>query len=119
MANLTERVITITAEKMAENDQDDAVGSCRDQRSALRAPCVVCDRTMPVTKTGVVRVHGPLGNRCTGSGMPPSLSASINTSPPPTLPFSAAIQMPPVPRGSSPSSLSESLLPLFRATSSA
>ena len=55
--------------KMAENDQDDAVGSCRDQRSALRAPCVVCDRTMPVTKAGVVRVHGPLGNRCTGSGM--------------------------------------------------
>ena len=104
---------------MAENDQDDAVGSCRDQRSALRAPCVVCDRTMPVTKAGVVRVHGPLGNRCTGSGMPSSLSASINTSPPPALPSSAAIQMPPVPRGSSPSSLSESLLPLFRATSSA
>ena len=102
-----------------ENDQDDAVGICGDQRSALRALCVVCGRTMPVTKVGVVRVHGPLVNRCTGSGMPPSLSASINTSPPPALPSSAAGRMSPVPRTSSPSSLSELLLPLFRASSSA
>ena len=108
---------------MAENDQDDGVGICRDQRSALRALCVVCGRTMPVTKVGVVCVlgvgRGSLVNRCTGSGMPPSLSASISTSPPTALPSSAAGRMSPVLRTSSPSSLSELLLPLFRASSSA
>ena len=111
--------MTQTRMTQTENDQDDAVGICGDQRSALHALCVVCGRTMPVTKVGVVRVHGPLVNRCTGSGMPPSLSASINTSPPPALPSSAAGRMSPVPRTSSPSSLSELLLPLFRASSSA
>ena len=86
--------MTQTRMTQTENDQDDAVGICGDQRSALRALCVVCGRTMPVTKVGVVRVHGPLVNRCTGSGMPPSLSASINTSPPPALPSSAAGRAP-------------------------
>ena len=72
-----------------------------------------------MTKVGVVRVHGPFVNRCTGSGMPPSLSASINTSPPPVLPSSAAGRMSPMPRTSSPSFLSELLLPIFQASSSA
>ena len=36
-----------------------------------RAPCAVCKRLMPVTRTGLIRVHGPLDNRCDGSRVPP------------------------------------------------
>ena len=39
------------------------------QVSASRASCPVCSRSMPLTKTGALRVHGPLSNRCAGSGM--------------------------------------------------
>ena len=31
-----------------------------------RALCSVCSRCMPVTGAGVLRVHGPLSNRCAG-----------------------------------------------------
>ena len=37
--------------------------------SVSRSVCLVCCRSMPVTKAGLLRVHGPLGNRCAGSGM--------------------------------------------------
>ena len=37
-----------------------------------RAVCPVCCRSMPLTKAGLLRVHGPLSNRCEGSGMSPS-----------------------------------------------
>ena len=39
------------------------------QVSASYASCPVCSRSMPLTKTGALRVHGPLSNRCAGSGM--------------------------------------------------
>ena len=32
-----------------------------------REPCSVCLRPMPLRKDGAVRVHGPVGNRCSGS----------------------------------------------------
>ena len=35
------------------------------------APCAVCKRLMPVMRTGLIRVHGPLDNRCGGSRVPP------------------------------------------------
>ena len=42
------------------------------QSVSSRVPCPVCCRSMPVTRAGVMRVHGPLSNRCAGSGMSPS-----------------------------------------------
>ena len=39
------------------------------QVRASRAVCPVCSRSMPLTKTGAIRIHGPFSNRCTGSGM--------------------------------------------------
>ena len=42
-----------------------------------RATCPVCGRSMPVTKAGVFRIHGPLSNRCEGSGMLPSAPISV------------------------------------------
>ena len=46
--------------------------------------CSVCCRSMPVTKAGLLRVNGPLGNRCAGSGMstfsPAGASASAGAS---------------------------------------
>ena len=53
--------------------------------STSRSLCVVCGRSMPLTKARVFRVHGPLNNRCMGSGMSPSsLTAEVS------LPVSAA-----------------------------
>ena len=40
--------------------------------SSSRASCPVCSRCMAVTRAGVLRVHGPLSNRCEGSGISPS-----------------------------------------------
>ena len=37
--------------------------------SSSRVGCSVCSRFMSVTRTGLLRVHGPLGNRCACSGM--------------------------------------------------
>ena len=34
--------------------------------SVSRSVCLACCRSMPVTKAGLLRVHGPLGNRCAG-----------------------------------------------------
>ena len=59
--------------------------------AVLRALCVVCGRCMPVTLAGVIRVHGSLSNWCTGSGMPPSLIATTNTSTPHALPSSSGM----------------------------
>ena len=40
--------------------------------STIRAPCSVCRRIMPVTRAGLVCVHGPVGHRCSGSRIPPA-----------------------------------------------
>ena len=55
-----------------------------------RAACPVCCRFMPVTKARLLRVHGPLSNRCKGSGMSPSLSPSTHPPHPLSLPSSTA-----------------------------
>ena len=48
-----------------------AVRECARARqpTTVRAPCPVCSRSMPVTRVGALRIHGPLSNRCKGSGM--------------------------------------------------
>ena len=46
--------------------------------SSSRALCPMYHRSMPVTKVGQMRVHGPLGNRCGGSGMSPSSTVPAN-----------------------------------------
>ena len=48
------------------------------QPSSSRAICPVCSCSMPLTKAGLFRVHGPLSNRCEGSGI--SLSSRSATS---------------------------------------
>ena len=53
--------------------------------STSRSLCVVCGRSMPLTKARVFRVHGPLNNRCMGSGMSPSSLTAEDS-----LPLSAA-----------------------------
>ena len=70
---------------------------------ADRAACLVCTRSMPLTKAGPIRIHGPLSNRCTGSGIwlvPQVLDDNCSTEPltppiaddsPPELIFSADI----------------------------
>ena len=41
---------------------------------SFRVPCSVCRRIMPVTTAGLVRVHGPVSNRCPGSRNPPTVT---------------------------------------------
>ena len=73
---------------------------------------------MPVTRAGVLRVHGPLSNRCAGSGMGPSsassAAATVTTATTTTLTTDANGQGPTLVPGPFPS---ESLLQLFRRTS--
>ena len=97
-----------------------AVATRANQSSALRALCVVCGRSMPLTSAGVIRVHGPLSNRCNGSGMPPSSTGATDSSTQPARSSSnGASQVPPISQSTPLLSLSESLSPLFRASSRA
>ena len=92
----------------------DAIQST-NQRSANRAVCEVCGRCMPVTKAGLLRVHGPLSNRCEGSGMSPTLSSlSIATTQDTTVVSSGLSPADSQPPASFPS---DSLLTLFRRSS--
>ena len=43
-----------------------------DSVQIMRARCAVCLRPMPLRGDGAIRVHGPVGHRCAGSGKPPS-----------------------------------------------
>ena len=54
--------------------------------SAIRAPCSVCRRVMPLTRAGLVRVHGPVSNRCPGSRLPPAPSGLSAPSAAPVIP---------------------------------
>ena len=47
----------------------DRYGQSSSSSSSSCAICSVCCCSMVVTKVGLFRVHGPLRNRCTGSGM--------------------------------------------------
>ena len=44
--------------------------------SLTRAACSACRRVFTLTKTGLVRTHGPVGNRCSGSPVPPASNSS-------------------------------------------
>ena len=92
-------LMLITAEGDAEDSEDSEVGMSRDitasaspRRRRLisetplgqdagpaRQPscsiCPVCSRSMPLTRSGDLRIHGPLHNRCGGSGMHPGATA--------------------------------------------
>ena len=86
-----------------------------NQQSANRAVCEVCGRCMPVTKAGLLRVHGPLSNRCEGSGMSPTLpSPSMVTTQDTTV---ASSGLPPADSQRPASFPSDSLLTLFRRSS--
>lgn len=41
------------------------------ERGVMRALCNVCLRSMPLRKDNTIRVHGPVGDRCPGSGSSP------------------------------------------------
>ena len=43
----------------------------------MQARCAVCLHTMPLRGEGAIHVHGPVGQRCVGSGKPPS-SVGLN-----------------------------------------
>ena len=43
--------------------------TCVSHGDVSSAACPVCSRSMPLTKSGAIRIHGPLSNRCKGSGM--------------------------------------------------
>ena len=71
-----------------------ASGSRSRRAHTLRATCAVCERSMPVTRAGVFRIHGPCNNRCEGSGMLPSaplpVASSTQSSSAPTVAASPA-----------------------------
>lgn len=49
---------------------------------ATNATCPMCRRLFSVTSCGLLRVHGPLSNRCAGSGQAPlSITTSSSSSP--------------------------------------
>ena len=52
-----------------------------DSSRCSRASCPVCGRSMPLTRMGALRVHGPLSNRCEGSGMLPSTPLPVSLAP--------------------------------------
>ena len=65
------------------DDDDDGEGEAAliedeapEDSASSRSQCTVCHRSMPVTRLGLIRVHGPVLNRCPGSRRPP---APVNT----------------------------------------
>ena len=43
----------------------------------MNSHCFVCHKVITLTKDGLVRVHGPVGNRCSGSRRLPVNEAAI------------------------------------------
>ena len=41
------------------------------EHAVNRALCKICHRPMPLRRDGAIRVHGPVGERCPGSGVAP------------------------------------------------
>ena len=70
-------------------------GGGRRRRRMGRRRSDVCGRSMPLMKAGVFRVHGPLSNRCRGSGMSPS-SPTAEDSLPVSAAFNASTQCSPL-----------------------
>ena len=65
---MAHRVAAHTAHAAGESSSGQGVVSVSQVR-ASRTGCPVCSRSMPLTITGAIRIHGPLSNRCAGSGM--------------------------------------------------
>ena len=69
---------------------------------ANRGQCAICYRIMPLTRAGLVHVHGPVGNRCRGSCNLPlipnlgqgELSPGIGASPPSSPPTREVLNAP-------------------------
>ena len=74
--------------KMADGDDDDEgeaaliEDEAPEDSASSRSQCTVCHRSMSVTRLGLIRVHGPVLNRCPGlEGRPhPSTPVSVATS---------------------------------------
>ena len=60
-----------------------------------RAICSVCLRSFSVTSTGLVRAHGPLSCRCSGSNQPPAPARRPGASPAATAPRGDDAQLSP------------------------
>ena len=41
-------------------------------QASCSSRCAICRRVIALTKTGLIRTHGPMDNRCPGSRAPPS-----------------------------------------------
>ena len=59
---------------MSENSQEVEEGHSRER-------CGFCRRSVLITKSGRFRVHGPVANRCSGSGSCPTVAAAPSPSP--------------------------------------
>ena len=61
---------------------DPAMGAsplnCPSQNSTSSALCAACNRAMPLRRDGNMRIHGPVNDRCQGSGRPP-LSVQVDS----------------------------------------
>ena len=77
----------------SQNEMEKDPEKDKEHHSSSHAPCPVCSRSMPVTKKGVLRVHGPISNRCKGSGTPP-LSCQSAFPSPTQLPTSSSLVSP-------------------------
>ena len=47
----------------------------------MRGCCSSCGRSMPVRLDGGIKIHGPIPNRCPGSGLPPSSPSCSSSAP--------------------------------------
>ena len=54
------------------------------------AVCAACRRVFTLTKTGLVRTHGPVGSRCSGSRAPPASSIDV-PQPPSNAPTASSV----------------------------
>ena len=77
-----ECLIVVHNRKMANGGDDDEgeaaliEDEASEDSASSRSQCTFCHRSMPVTRLGLIRVHGPVLNRCPGSRRPP---APVNT----------------------------------------
>ena len=59
---------------MSEHTENTMLDDSHDQSTDPSRPqCAVCFCLLPLTRAGLVRVHGPVGNQCPGSCNRPTL----------------------------------------------
>ena len=66
---------------MADDDDDESEAAliedeAPEDSASSRSQCTDCHRSMPITRLGLIRVRGPVLNRCPGSQ---KLPAPVNT----------------------------------------